>query len=64
MLKWRLDDHTIQLTNLSKKSEKAEEGQKALCRGVLALLSHGINGNSADKLKSAQEIINDYLIQK
>lgn len=41
-----------------------EEGNKVLCRGILALLSHEINGNSIDKLTSAQQEITDYLIDK
>ena len=41
-----------------------EEGQKVICRGILALLSHEINGNSVDKLKNAQQGITDYLIEK
>lgn len=41
-----------------------EEGQKVICRGILALLSHEINGNSVEKLKSAQQGITDYLIER
>lgn len=59
-----IDDHTQKLANIGRRNDSMEKGQKALCRGVLALLSHEINGNSTDKLKSAQENINDYLIEK
>ena len=41
-----------------------EDGNKAICRGVLALLSHEINGNSVDKLKDARDVITEYLIDK
>lgn len=41
-----------------------EEGNKAICRGVLALLSHEINGNSVDKLTAAQTGLTNYLIDK
>ena len=41
-----------------------EDGNKVLCRGILALLSHEINGNSIDKLTSAQAEITNYLINK
>lgn len=41
-----------------------EEGNKAICRGVLALLSHEINGNSVDKLKDAQTGLTEYLIER
>ena len=59
-----IDDHTQKLASIGRRNDSLEAGQKALCRGVLALLSHEINGNSTDKLKSAQENINDYLIEK
>lgn len=48
----------------NKRLENLEVGNKALCRGMLALLSHEINGNSIDKLKEAQAGINNYLIEK
>jgi hypothetical protein len=41
-----------------------EEGNKAICRGVLALLSHEINGNSVDKLRDAQTGLTNYLIER
>ena len=44
--------------------DSLEEGNKAICRGVLALLSHEINGNSIDKLKSAHQGLTDYLINR
>ena len=44
--------------------DSQEAGQKAICRGILALLSHEINGNSTDKLKDAQADITNYLIER
>ena len=44
--------------------DSLEDGQKAMCRGILALLSHEINGNSVDKLKEAQAGLTDYLIER
>ena len=41
-----------------------EDGNKVICRGILALLSHEINGNSTDKLKASQTEITNYLIEK
>ena len=46
------------------KINSLEEGQKVLCRGILALLSHEINGNSIDKLTQAQTTLTEYLIDK
>ena len=41
-----------------------EEGNKVVCRGILALLSHEINGNSTDKLKASQQEMTNYLIDR
>ena len=41
-----------------------EDGNKVICRGILALLSHEINGNSTDKLKASQSEITNYLIDR
>lgn len=59
-----LDDHTRRLSTYESKFTQQEEGQRAICRGVLALLSHEINGNSTDKLREALEGIKNYLIEK
>ena len=40
------------------------EQSTIMLRGVLALLSHEINGNSTDKLKDSMTEINDYLIRR
>ena len=47
----------------NKRIQSLEDGNKAICKGVLALLNHEINGNSADKLEAARMSINDYLIE-
>ena len=44
--------------------DSLSEGQKVICRGILALLSHEINGNSVEKLKTALQETTDYLIEK
>lgn len=41
-----------------------EEGNKVICRGILAMLSHEINGNSSDKLLASQQEITNYLINR
>lgn len=41
-----------------------EDGNRVICRGILALLSHEINGNSVEKLTKAQTEITDFLIDK
>lgn len=41
-----------------------EEGNRVMTRGVLALISHELNGNSNDKLQKSQAEITDYLIDR
>lgn len=41
-----------------------EEGNRVICRGILAMLSHEINGNSNDKLLASQQEITNYLINR
>lgn len=52
------------LKNDKERLDSLDDGQKAICRGILALLSHEINGNSTDKLKDAQADITNYLIER
>ena len=41
-----------------------EEGNRGICRGMLSLLSHEINGNSVDKLTKSHAEITDWLIDR
>lgn len=60
----RVADTERKLDNDKRHIDALEEGNKALCRGMLALLNHEITGNSIEKLKEAQAGINNYLIEK
>ena len=62
--KVRIDDHALWLARHTEQISAIEESQKVLCRGILALLSHEINGNSDDKLRASQQEITNYLIDK
>lgn len=53
----RLDEHDEQLRNMSTQST-------IILKGVRALLSHEINGNSVDKLQTSANEIDDYLIDR
>ena len=52
------------LKNDNERLKILEDGNKVICRGILALLSHEVNGNSADKLKASQQEITNYLIDR
>lgn len=53
----RLDAMEDRITDLRRQST-------IMLRGVRALLSHEVNGNSTDKLKSSMTEIDDYLINR
>lgn len=63
MAEWRRDVD-IKLNNDNERLKSTEAGTNVLCRGMLALLSHEINGNSVDKLTKSQQEITDYLIDR
>ena len=48
----------------NKRIESLEEGNRVICKALMALLSHEINGNSNDKLQKALSDLNDYLIER
>ena len=52
------------LDNDNKRLQVIEDGNKVMTRGILALISHELNGNSADKLKASQQEITNYLIDR
>ena len=60
---WRHDvDEKLNRDN--KRLNDLEDGNKVICRGILAMLSHEINGNSKDKLLASQQEITNYLIDR
>lgn len=60
---WRreVDD---KLDSDNKRIHSLEDGNKVVCKALMALLSHEINGNSNDKLQKALSDLNDYLIER
>lgn len=52
------------LANDNKRLKTLEDGNKAVCHALIALLSHEINGNSIDKLQHALDGLNEYLIER
>ena len=63
MTAWRRDVDT-RLNGDDERLSDLEEGNKVICRGILAMLSHEINGNSNDKLLASQQEITNYLINR
>ena len=60
---WRRDvDQKIDKDN--KRIASLEDGNKVICKALIAMLSHEINGNSIEKLKKAMSDLQDYLIER
>lgn len=52
------------LASDNRRIKSLEDGNKVICKGLMALLSHEINGNSVDKIQKALSELNDYLIER
>ena len=70
-LKERVDKHETMLQNDKRNIDDMAEDIKStknalsvLLRSNRALLSHGINGNSIEKLKASADEIDEYLISR
>ena len=60
---WRTEvDNKLDTDN--KRIASLEEGNKVVCRALIAMLSHEINGNSKEKLQAALSELQDYLIER
>ena len=60
---WRRDVDQ-KLDNDNKRIASLENGNKVICKALIAMLSHEINGNSTEKLKKAMSDLQDYLIER
>lgn len=59
-----LKDHETRIRDLEEKAKDQDGFIKVLCNSILALVSHEINGNSAEKLKDAQKELQDFLVNR
>lgn len=60
---WRRDVDQ-KLGNDNNRIASLEDGNKVICKALIAMLSHEINGNSTEKLKKAMSDLQDYLIER
>lgn len=63
LVKWQRETDD-KLAADRKRLDSLEEGQRVVLRGLGALISHGINGNSIEKLNASQQEIINYLIDR
>ncbi len=57
-------DHDEKLKKDHERLNELEDSNRVIMRALMALLSHEINGNSADKLKASLDEIQKFLIEK
>ena len=51
------------LKNDNKRLDKLTDGNRVIMRGIMALLSHEINGNSDEKLRKSLDELQEYLVE-
>ena len=59
-----LDEHEKYLAHDKARIEAIEHGQRVTQKALLALLSHGIDGNDVDAMIRAKAELQEYLINK
>lgn len=60
----RLKDHDTLLKNDLQRLEDLDKANQVTQKAILALLSHGIDGNDIEDMKKAKKDLEDYLIQR
>lgn len=58
------EDHQKYFANDKDRLDAIEEGNRVTQRAILALLSHGIDGNDIEAMKKAKEELHEYLIER
>lgn len=62
--KQTLEAHTRQIGEINKRVDSLETGQKAQCRGILALLNHELHNGNSDEMEAAKKGMDNYLIER
>lgn len=60
----KLDNDNRRLNELEKKQVETEEALQILMKGMLALMTHSIDGNHTEELEKARDDMHDYLIKR
>ena len=59
---WR-EEMDKTMTDNTERLTTVEEGNRVIMKALIAIMRHEINGNSVDKLQTALDELNDYLIK-
>ena len=57
-----IEDHNRKIVGIEQRVNKSEHGINVMMKALLALLSHGIDGNAIDPMKEAKAALESYLI--
>lgn len=57
-----IEAHSSKIAGIEQRLTKSEHGSNVTMKALLALLSHGIDGNAIDPMKEAKAEIENYLI--
>lgn len=61
--RWQMETEQ-RLDKGKKRIDSLEEGNVVLCKAILAMLNHEITGNSVERLKQAQQELQNYLVER
>lgn len=57
-----IEDHSRKITGVEQRVNRSEHGINVMMKALLALLSHGIDGNAVEPMKEAKADLETYLI--
>ena len=63
-LETKVNDHEERLDRNDKRLNDLEEANRIIMRGLMALMSHEINGNSDEKLRASYDEMQQFLIDR
>ena len=57
-----VEEHSRKIAGVEQRVNRSEHGINVMMKALLALLSHGIDGNAIDPMKEAKAALESYLI--
>ena len=63
-LKATVKKHDELLTKNKEEIKEIEEGQKVICKSILAMINHELTGNDVTNMKKMRDELQDYLIER
>lgn len=63
-LKKKVDDHDKLLDNDNKRLKEIEDSNRMILQCLLVIINHDITGNGIEKMKTARDELQEFLINK